>query len=100
MTGLSKKAMAVKPSSTLAISDKAKQMKAAGVDVVSFGAGEPDFPTPKNVCDAAIDAINAGFTKYTAASGILELKQAICDKFARFNKLHYETNQIVISNGG
>jgi len=100
MTGLSKKAKAVKPSSTLAISDKAKQMKAAGVDVVSFGAGEPDFPTPKNVCDAAIDAINAGFTKYTAASGIVELKQAICDKFARFNKLHYETNQIVISNGG
>ena len=100
MTGLSKKAMAVKPSSTLAISDKAKQMKAAGVDVVSFGAGEPDFPTPKNVCDAAIDAINAGFTKYTAASGIVELKKAICDKFARFNKLHYETNQIVISNGG
>ena len=100
MTGLSKKAMAVKPSSTLAISDKAKQMKASGVDVVSFGAGEPDFPTPKNVCDAAITAINEGFTKYTAASGILELKKAICDKFARFNKLHYETNQVVISNGG
>lgn len=100
MTGLSNRAKDVKPSSTLAISDKAKQMKASGIDVVSFGAGEPDFPTPANICDAAKKAIDDGFTKYTAASGIVELKKAVCDKFERFNGLHYETNQIVISNGG
>lgn len=100
MTGLSNRAKDVKPSSTLAISDKAKQMKASGIDVVSFGAGEPDFPTPANICEAAKKAIDEGFTKYTAASGIVELKKAVCDKFARFNKLHYEPNQIVISNGG
>jgi len=100
MTGLSNRAKDVKPSSTLAISDKAKQMKAAGIDVVSFGAGEPDFPTPANVCEAAKKAIDDGFTKYTAASGIVELKKAVADKFERFNKLHYEPNQIVISNGG
>ena len=97
---LSRKAMQVKPSSTLAITDKANQLRKAGVDVVGFGAGEPDFKTPDNICAAAIDAINSGFTKYTAASGILELKQAVCDKLERFNHLHYETNQIVISNGG
>ncbi|MCR5432206.1 MAG: pyridoxal phosphate-dependent aminotransferase [Lachnospiraceae bacterium] len=97
---LSKRATGVKPSSTLAISDKAKQLKAAGRDVVSFGAGEPDFPTPKNICDAAIKAINDGFTKYTAASGIVDLKEAVCEKFRKFNKINYEPSQIVISNGG
>lgn len=97
---LSKKAMAVKPSSTLAITAKAKEMKANGVDVVGFGAGEPDFNTPDNINEAAIRAINEGFTKYTPASGIMELKQAICDKFKKFNKISYEPSQIVISNGG
>lgn len=97
---LSKKAMAVKPSSTLAITAKAKEMKANGVDVVGFGAGEPDFNTPDNINEAAIRAINEGFTKYTPASGIMELKQAICDKFKRFNNISYEPSQIVISNGG
>lgn len=97
---LSKKAQAVKPSSTLAITAKAKELKAQGIDVVGFGAGEPDFNTPDNICDAAIDAIKAGFTKYTPASGIDELKQAICDKFKRFNGLEYKPSQIVISNGG
>lgn len=97
---LSKKAQAVKPSSTLAITAKANQLKSQGIDVVGFGAGEPDFPTPKNICNAAIDAINAGFTKYTAASGIVELKQAVCDKFKKFNGLDYKPDQIVISNGG
>lgn len=100
MLGLSNRAKDVKPSSTLAISDKAKQMKAQGIDVVSFGAGEPDFATPENICDAAKRAIDEGFTKYTAASGIVELKKAVCDKFERFNHLHYEPSQIVISNGG
>lgn len=97
---LSTKAQRVKPSSTLAITAKAKELKAMGVDVVGFGAGEPDFDTPQNICDAAIEAINSGFTKYTPASGINELKQAICDKFKRFNHLDYKPSQIVISNGG
>ena len=97
---LSKKAMAVKPSSTLAITAKAKEMKANGVDVVGFGAGEPDFNTPDNINEAAIRAINEGFTKYTPASGIMELKEAICEKFKRFNGISYEPGQIVISNGG
>ncbi len=97
---LSKKAMAVKPSSTLAITAKAKEMKANGVDVVGFGAGEPDFNTPDNINQAAIRAINEGFTKYTPASGIMELKQAICEKFKKFNGISYEPNQIVVSNGG
>ncbi len=97
---LSKKAQAVKPSSTLAITAKAKELKAQGIDVVGFGAGEPDFNTPDNINEAAIKAIHDGFTKYTDASGTLELKQAVCKKFESFNKLSYKTNQIVISNGG
>lgn len=97
---LSTKAQAVKPSSTLAITAKAAELRSQGIDVVGFGAGEPDFPTPENICNAAIDAINTGFTKYTAASGINELKQAISDKFKKFNNLDYAPDQIVISNGG
>lgn len=97
---LSRKAQAVKPSSTLAITAKANELKAKGLDVVGFGAGEPDFNTPENICNAAIHAIHAGFTKYTPAAGTVELKQAICKKFETFNKLHYEPNQIVVSNGG
>src|SRR5574344_763454 len=94
---LSKKAQAVKPSSTLAITAKAKELKAQGIDVVGFGAGEPDFNTPENICNAAIEAINSGFTKYTPASGIAELKQAISDKFKKFNGIDYKPSQIVIS---
>lgn len=97
---LSNKAMAVKPSSTLAITAKAKELKSQGIDVVGFGAGEPDFNTPDNINEAAIDAIHNGFTKYTPASGTEELKKAVCTKFENFNKLHYKPNQIVISNGG
>ncbi|MDE6312898.1 MAG: pyridoxal phosphate-dependent aminotransferase [Lachnospiraceae bacterium] len=97
---LSEKAMSVKPSSTLAITAKAKEMKANGVDVVGFGAGEPDFNTPDNINEAAIDAINEGFTKYTPASGIVELKKAVCEKFEKFNHISYRPEQIVISNGG
>ena len=97
---LSKKAQAVKPSSTLGITAKVKELKAEGVDVVGFGAGEPDFNTPENICDAAIAAIKEGFTKYTPASGTNELKKAVCKKFEEFNHLHYEPAQIVISNGG
>lgn len=97
---LSKKAMAVKPSSTLAITAKAKEMKANGIDVVGFGAGEPDFNTPDNICDAAIKALNEGFTKYTPVAGTLELRKAISDKFYKYNNLIYEPDQIVVSNGG
>ncbi|MBE5963605.1 MAG: pyridoxal phosphate-dependent aminotransferase [Lachnospiraceae bacterium] len=97
---LSRKAMEVKPSSTLAITAKAKELRSQGIDVVGFGAGEPDFNTPDNINQAAIKAINDGFTKYTPASGIPELKEAICKKFKEFNGLDYKPNQIVISNGG
>lgn len=97
---LSKKAQAVKPSSTLAITARAKELKSQGVDVVGFGAGEPDFNTPDNINEVAIKAIHDGFTKYTPASGTQELKEAVCKKFARFNNLEYKPNQIVISNGG
>ena len=97
---LSKKAAAVKPSSTLAITAKAKELREQGKDVVGFGAGEPDFNTPDHICDAAIDAIRAGFTKYTPASGTNELKEAVCKKFKQFNGLEYQPDQIVISNGG
>ena len=97
---LSKKAAGVKPSSTLAITAKAKAMKAEGIDIVGFGAGEPDFNTPDNINEAAIKAIRDGFTKYTPASGTEELKKAISEKFKNFNQLAYAPNQIVISNGG
>ena len=97
---LSEKAKRVKPSSTLAITAKAKAMKAEGIDVVGFGAGEPDFNTPDNICKAAISAIENGFTKYTPASGTDELKAAISQKFHDFNHLTYAPNQIVVSNGG
>jgi aspartate aminotransferase len=97
---LSEKAAAVKPSSTLSITAKAKALAEAGADVVSFSAGEPDFDTPANVKQAAIKAIEEGFTKYTDAAGMLPLKKAVCTKFESFNHLQYEPNQIVISNGG
>ncbi len=74
---LSKKALAVRPSSTLAITAKAKELRAQGADVIGFGAGEPDFNTPENICGAAMDAIQAGQTRYTPASGLPALKQAI-----------------------
>ena len=97
---VSTKAEKVKPSSTLAISAKANELKAQGIDVVSFGAGEPDFNTPENVKEAAKKAIDENKTKYTAAAGLPVLKQAVADKFLRENNLKYELNQIVISNGG
>lgn len=97
---LSKKAQAVKPSSTLAITAKAKELRSQGIDVVGFVAGEPDFNTPDNVNKAAIDAINSGFTKYTPVPGTMELRNAISKKFAEFNKLSYKPEQIVVSNGG
>ena len=97
---ISTRAASLSPSLTLAIDSKAKQMKAEGLDVVGFGAGEPDFDTPKHIKDAAIKALNDGFTKYTPASGIPELRQAIADKFKRENGLTYKPSQIIVSCGG
>lgn len=96
---LSSRVSKIAPSITLAVSAKAKQMQAEGIDVVSFGAGEPDFDTPESIKEAGISAIKSGFTKYTADSGILELKKAVCEKFKRDNNLNYEPSQILISCG-
>ncbi|MHB0913772.1 MAG: pyridoxal phosphate-dependent aminotransferase [Armatimonadota bacterium] len=96
---ISERAKNVAPSPTLAITAKAKQMKAEGIDVLSFGAGEPDFDTPQNVKDAAIAALETGVTKYTPSSGTPELKQAVCDKLARDNGLTYTPSQIIVSDG-
>jgi aspartate aminotransferase len=96
---LSARAELLKPSPTLSITAKANQMKADGIDVVPLSAGEPDFRTPEPVCEAAIKAIERGFTKYTPTSGIKELKDAIIGKLARENALHYQPEQIVVSCG-
>lgn len=96
---LSARAKQISPSVTLAIDTKAKQMMAQGIDVISFGVGEPDFDTPVHIREAAIEAINTGFTRYTPASGINELKNAICAKLKRDNGLEYRPEQIVVSNG-
>ncbi len=96
---LSKKALGISPSSTMAIDSKAKGMKSKGIDVVSFGAGEPDFDTPPHIREAAIRAINEGYTRYTPAAGMPELREAICKKLQGDNGLDYEPAQIVVSNG-
>ncbi|MBU3189275.1 pyridoxal phosphate-dependent aminotransferase [Clostridium bowmanii] len=96
---LSEKAKQIAPSLTLDITAKAKKMKADGIDVIGFGAGEPDFNTPQNIQDAASRAIQEGKTKYTAASGIIELKQAIIQKLKSENNLNYIPSQIIVSTG-
>jgi aspartate aminotransferase len=90
----------VKPSPTIAVTNKARELKEAGRDVIGLGAGEPDFDTPENIKAAAIAAIEAGKTKYTAVDGIPELKKAICEKFARENGLSYKPSQITVGSGG
>ena len=97
---ISQRAASLAPSLTLAIDAKAKAMKAAGEDVVGFGAGEPDFDTPQHIKDACAKALAAGFTKYTPSSGIPELRQAIADKFKRENGLTFKPSQIIVSCGG
>ena len=97
---LSDRVNSIKPSPTLAITNKAKELKAAGKDIIGLGAGEPDFDTPEHIKKAAIDAINNGFTKYTAVDGTPELKKAIIDKFKRDNDISYEPNEILVSVGG
>ena len=99
MKALSVKNCAIEESMTLAITAKAKQLKANGVDIVSFGAGEPDFNTPKNIRDFAIARIEKGGNGYTEASGLLELKKAVCDKLLKDNQLTYHPKQIVVSSG-
>src|SRR5688572_15566352 len=97
---IAQRAASLSPSLTLAIDSKAKAMKAAGEDVVGFGAGEPDFDTPQHIKDAAAKALADGFTKYTPAAGIPELRQAIADKFQRENGLTYKPSQVIVSCGG
>ena len=90
----------IKPSPTIAVTQKAKELKAAGKDVIGLGAGEPDFDTPDNIKKAAIDAIQSGDTKYTAVDGTKDLKEAIVKKFKRENNLNYTTDQITVGAGG
>ena len=90
----------VKPSATIAVTNKARELKAAGRDVIGLGAGEPDFDTPDNIKEAAIKAIRDGKTKYTAVDGIPELKEAIVAKFKRENGLDYAATQITVGTGG
>ncbi|CUX38131.1 MULTISPECIES: pyridoxal phosphate-dependent aminotransferase [Agrobacterium] len=90
----------VKPSATIAVTQKARELKAQGRDVISLGAGEPDFDTPENIKEAAIDAIKRGETKYTPISGIPELRKAIADKFKRENGLDYKPEQTIVGTGG
>ena len=90
----------IKPSPTIAVTQKAKELKAAGKDVIGLGAGEPDFDTPDNIKKAAIDAIQAGDTKYTAVDGTKDLKEAIVKKFKRENNLNYTIDQITVGAGG
>ena len=90
----------IKPSSTIAVTQKARELKAAGKDVIGLGAGEPDFDTPENVKKAAIEAINKGDTKYTAVDGTPALKQAIINKFKKENNLEYSTDEITVGTGG
>ncbi len=96
---LSARVNAIKPSATIAVSTRARELRAAGRDVIGLGAGEPDFDTPENIQQAAIKAMRDGKTKYTPADGTLELKQAIVDKFERENNLVYSTANIVASTG-
>ena len=97
---ISKSIAAISPSATEETSFLANQLKRQGIDVISFAQGEPDFDTPDNIKEAAINAIKEGFTKYTDVPGILELRKAVAEKFKRENGIEYDPDQIIISNGG
>lgn len=99
VASISRRALNVSPSPTLAITAKAKAMQAEGIDVVNFGAGEPDFDTPQHIKDAAVASLQSGFTKYTPTSGTADLKKAICDKLGRENGLEYKPGEIIVSLG-
>jgi aspartate aminotransferase len=96
---LSRRVQRVKPSPTLAVTARAAKLKAEGKDIIGLGAGEPDFDTPKHIAQAGIEAINKGFTRYTNVDGIVELKDAIIEKFKKDNQISYERNQILVSSG-
>src|SRR5260370_15797868 len=95
---ISERAAQLTPSLTLSIDSKAKAMKAEGIDVCGFGAGEPDFDTPEHIKTAAIAALQAGFTKYTPSAGIPELRQAIAEKLAADNGITYHAGSGIVSN--
>jgi aspartate aminotransferase len=97
---LSQRVQRIKPSPTLAITARAAQLRAEGKDIIGFGAGEPDFDTPQHIKQAAIKAIESGFTRYTAVAGIAPLRQAIAEKFRRDNGLEYSPGQVLVSVGG
>jgi len=97
---ISDRVKSIKPSQTIAVTSKARELKELGKDVIGLGAGEPDFDTPIHIKDAAIKAIKEGKTKYTAADGVLELKEAICEKFLRDNQLGYDIDEISVGAGG
>jgi aspartate aminotransferase len=98
-TNLASRVTQLTPSLTLTIDSKAKAMKAEGIDIIGFGAGEPDFDTPEHIKAAAMGSLDAGFTKYTPAAGIPELRQAISDKLKADNNLEYKPTQIIVTNG-
>lgn len=100
VTMLSQRVQKVKPSATLAVTQKAQELKAQGKDIIGLGTGEPDFDTPDHIKQAAIEAIQSGFTKYTPVDGTPALKQAVIDKFKRDNQLDYALDEILISTGG
>ena len=97
---LSNRVQRVKPSPTLAITALAAQLRSEGKDIIGLGAGEPDFDTPEHIKRSAIEAIENGFTKYTAVDGTPSLKQAVVDKFKRENGVDYALNQVMVSCGG
>ncbi|WML45081.1 pyridoxal phosphate-dependent aminotransferase [Neobacillus sp. PS3-40] len=96
---LANRVMSLTPSSTLAITAKAKELKAQGIDVIGLGAGEPDFNTPKHILDAAVESMNEGQTKYTPSAGLPDLKKAIIEKLAKDQELSYQPNEIIVANG-
>ncbi|MBI4177140.1 MAG: pyridoxal phosphate-dependent aminotransferase [Candidatus Aenigmarchaeota archaeon] len=99
MKPLAARTSAIKPSATLELGNKVKQMKKSGIDVIDLGVGEPDFDTPQNIKDAAIKALNDGFTKYTPVAGLPELRQAIADKLKKDNGIGYSAGQVLVSCG-
>ncbi len=97
---ISKRAQALKPSPTMSVTALASKMAAEGISIINFGVGEPDFNTPENIKQAAHQALDANFTHYTVSAGILELRQAICDKLKRDNNLDYSPDEIIVAPGG
>ena len=100
MMKLSKKIIDIEPSSTVILGQKARELISSGKDVIQLGEGEPDFNTPQNIINAAKNAMDSGFTKYTPGSGIRELKEAVCQKIDRDNNLSYSPENVVVSCGG